>query len=110
MSNTTKQMTRNQLDTQHRITVKRLAKNLTAEKLSFLMGRPADYVSNIEMLIADTYTMDDIRSVANALLEKNFKSFFADVADQALVHVVMEIEVTCNKCGYTCSIITAGGK
>jgi len=110
MSHTIKQMTRNQLDTQHRVTVKRLAKDLTAEKLSFLIGRPADYVTNIEMLVSDTYTMDDIRCIAVALQEKNFKTFFAPVADQNLVNVEMETEVVGNKSRYTCSIITAGGK
>ena len=110
MSNTTKQMTRNELEIQNRVTVKRLAKKLTAEKLSFLIGRPADYVRNIEMLVAGTYTMDDLRCVAAALQEKNFKTFFPDVADHSLVNVQLETEVIGDKCKSTCSIITGDGK
>lgn len=110
MKNTTKKMTRSQLAIQHRVTVKRLAKNLTAEKLSFLMGRPTDYVTNIERLTADTYTMDDIRCIAVALQEEDFNSFFPDTEDQSLVNVEVETEVAGDKCNYTCSIITAGKK
>jgi len=110
MSNTTKQMTRNQLEIQHRVTVKRLAKKLTAEKLSFLMGRPADYVTNIERLEADTYTMDDIRAVAAALQEKNFKTFFPDVVDDNLVNVEIETEIIGDKFKYTCSVFAGHTK
>ena len=36
----TKQITKTQLEKLRRVMVKRIAKDLTAEKLSFLMGRP----------------------------------------------------------------------
>jgi len=100
-----KQMTRNQLETIRLIMVKRMAANLSAEKLSFLMGRHADYVSLIEMTEADPYTMDDIKRIGAALREINFKSFFPGVSDETLVKVEMETEVLGGQRRYTCHII-----
>ena len=102
----TKQITKTQLETLRRVMVKRIAKDLTAEKLSFLMGRPQNYVTNIESLITDPYNMDDLKSIAIALDEKNYKGFFAKIADQTLVNVMVEAESSGNQCVHTYSIIT----
>jgi transcriptional regulator with XRE-family HTH domain len=105
MMNIPKQITRNQLETIRLIMVKRMAANLSAEKLSFLMGCEQNYVSNIEQLEAEPYTIEEIKRVAIALKEKNFKSFFLKVSDDTLVKAMMETEVIGNHRRYTCNVI-----
>jgi len=103
-----KQLTRDQLETVRRVMVKRIAKNLTAEKLSFLMGRRLDYVTNIEMFDAEPYTTADIKRIAIALQDRDLKSFYAEVSDQTHVKVIMETVGYGSRIAYACSILSAG--
>jgi ribosomal protein L16/L10AE len=56
--NISKQITHNQLETIRLIMVKRMVANLSAEKLSFLIGCEQNYVSNIELFEAEPYDRD----------------------------------------------------
>jgi hypothetical protein len=102
-----KQLTRDQLETVRRVMVKRIAKNLTAEKLSFLMGRRSDYVTNIELFNADPYTTDDIKRIAIAMQDRDLKSFYAGISDLTRIKVIMETREYGSQILYACSILSA---
>jgi hypothetical protein len=105
--NPIKEMTRNQLETLRRVMVKRITQDLTAQKLSFLCGRPLDYIRNVELLINDPYSIADLKCIAIALDEKNFQSFFPNISDERVVSVNMVTKIVGTQYIYTCSIITA---
>ena len=102
---TTKTMTRTQLETLYRVMMKRIAKNFSAEKLSFLIGRKDDYVGLVEMLEADPYSDDDLKCIAVALEEEDVENLCPSVADDTNVSVQMEIELIADKCTYRCAVI-----
>lgn len=105
--NNRKTMTRTQLEVHYRVMMKRIAKNLSAEKLSFLIGRKADYVSNAEMLVTDPYSTEELTCIAAALEETDVENFCPLVADDNLVHVKMERAFAADKCNYQCVVINA---
>ena len=108
--NNTREMSSNQLETLYRVMMKRIAKGLSAEKLSFLIGRAPDYISNIEMLHTRPYSITELKCIASALEEKNFKTFFPDLDDYTMVNVMMESEVYGNRLMHTCAIISGEHK
>lgn len=103
--NNTKTMTRTQLDILYRVMMKRIAKNFSAEKLSFLIGRKADYVTNVEMLETDPYSIDDLACIAAALEEEDIENFYPLGVDDSDVHVRMVIELVADKYNYTCTLL-----
>lgn len=104
MSNT-RELTSSALETLYRVMLKRISKRLSAEKLSFLIGRPADYVSNIEMLHTRPYSIPELKCVAAALEENDYRVFFTDVDHSTIVNAMMELEISGKKLMHTCSII-----
>lgn len=103
--NNTKTMTRTQLDILYRVMMKRIAKNFSAEKLSFLIGRKADYVTNVEMLETDPYSVDDLACIAAALEEEDIENLYPLGVDDSNVRVRMVKELLGDKCNYTCTLL-----
>lgn len=64
---------RNQLGIIYQVMMQRITKQMSAEELSFLIGRPSDYVAEVEMLKIEPYNTDDIKYIALALKDKEIR-------------------------------------
>jgi len=78
------------LETIYRILLKRIAKGLTAERLSHLIGKEYNYIEQVESLKLPTYPHAELERIALVLEESNHKSFYACVHDETLLNVIIE--------------------
>lgn len=88
--NVLEEITRTQLETIYRVMIKRIAKGFTAEQLSFLIGKDDKYVRTVELLDEPCYAIPELKNIAMALEENNFKSFFPRVHDESEILVGVE--------------------
>lgn len=94
----------------YRIVMKRITSNQSPKQLSFLIGKPDDYVSGVEMLETRFYTAEDVRCIASALEEVEILSFYPVNADESEIQVELEKVYFENYCVYTCTIINELGE
>jgi transcriptional regulator with XRE-family HTH domain len=103
--NFTKTITRTDLGIISRVSMKRFAQGISAEQLSFLIGKPTDYIDQIELLQADVYSAEDLNCIAAALHEKDGECFYSAKEDDSLLEVAMSKELVTDKLVYSCNII-----
>jgi hypothetical protein len=102
--------TRFELAILYRIVMKRITSNQSPMQLSFLIGKPDDYVSRVEMLETGFYSAEDIRCIATALQDEETLLFYPFNPDDTKVQVELEKEYFKNYCIYSCTIVNAEGE
>ena len=85
--------------------MKRVGSNYSPEQLSYLIGKPDDYVAKVELLEADLYTAEDLRCIATALGDEEVDSYYPLHTDESQLVVSMQKEYTSETCIYTCNIL-----
>jgi len=66
-----KEMTDNHLEIIYKVMMKRIAKGYSPVQLSFLIGRPQDYIDRVEAFQLPCYTTGEISIIALALGDEN---------------------------------------
>ncbi|QNK61984.1 hypothetical protein H7F33_15705 [Pedobacter sp. PAMC26386] len=94
----------------HRVMMKRIAKGYSAEQLSFLIGKPNDYVTMVEMLKEPVYSIPELKKIAKAVEESNFRAFFPAINQETIVKVQIERIDSPARRTHICAIISAEGK
>jgi hypothetical protein len=103
-------ITRFELGILYRIMMKRIANNLSPAQLSFLIGKPDDFVHSVEMLESGFYSAEDFRCIASAMEEVDTLLFYPVNPDETKVQAEMKKKYFGNACVYTCNIIDPHGK
>lgn len=78
------------LATIYKILLKRIGKGFTASELSFLIGKDATYINQVEMLRAPLYGSAELIKIAAALEESSAEDLFPVGDYQNLFPVVVE--------------------
>jgi len=97
-----KEMTNNHLEIIYKVMMKRIAKGYSPVQLSFLIGRPQDYVERVEAFQLPCYTTGEISVIALALGDEDYKSYFPIVRYDDMLRVEMEKTRRGNKYHYIC--------
>jgi hypothetical protein len=103
------QISRDKLQSIYVVLLKRISSGYSAQELSFLMGKQANYISSIEMLDHPPYTDDDLLFISIALKESELRNYYSRVHEPEMVTVQMERIDSEKKRIYSCDIITDEG-
>jgi len=97
-----KEMTDNHLEIIYKVMMKRIVKGYSPVQLSFLIGRPQDYVERVEAFQLPCYTTGEISVIALALADEDYKSYFPIVRYDDILRVSIEKTRRNNKYYYEC--------
>jgi hypothetical protein len=102
-----KLINRLELEILYRIGMKRISKNFTTEQLSFLIGKPDDYVVKIELLQAEFYTPEDLKCICIAFDDYDVDSYHPAGIDETELEVRMERQLVNQHTFYKCTVHSA---
>jgi hypothetical protein len=105
--NLLKTITRLELEILYRIAMKRITKKFSTEQLSFLIGKPDDYVKNIEMLQTKFYTPEDLKCISIAFDDYDVDSYHPASMDETELEVRMEKQLINQQLFYKCTVHSA---
>ncbi|WP_442587762.1 hypothetical protein ACSBL2_17090 [Pedobacter sp. AW31-3R] len=88
---------------------KRTLKSYSAETLSFLIGKPNDYVSKVESFHEECYPVDVLEHIAKALDQKDYLSLISAGEPDDLVKASMKVEWQDNFLHQECFMYTEDG-
>lgn len=94
-------MTDYHLEIMYKVMMKRIMKGFSARYLSFMIGRPLDYVETIESLNAPIYNDAELAIIALALDDESYKSYLPAVRCNDIYSVsITKKRYEPNECSY----------
>ena len=100
-------MTDYNLEIMYKVMMKRIMKGCSARHLSFLIGRPLDYVETIESLNAPIYNEAELSVIALALEDEDCSSYLPSVRCDDVFRVSIEKNKIGNRYYYYCGTFTS---
>lgn len=97
------EITETQLQIIYKVMIKRIAKGYSAEQLSYLLGRPRNYVSKVEFFAHDCYHVSELSKIAKALEEDDYTSFLPATIKDDRIKIHMEKNLCGDTYTYTCA-------
>ena len=100
----TTEMTVYDLEILNKVMMRRITKGYTSFELSFLIGRPLDYIRNVESLKSPIYNRTELSVIAAALGDEDHYGYLPSDDDcDDLLQVSMQKTLRDNKFYYTCT-------
>lgn len=100
------EITETQFQIIYKVMIKRIAKGYSAEQLSYLLGRPRNYIAKVECFDHDCYHVTELSRIALALEENDYTSFMPETIIDDKVKISMEKNLAGDTCTYTCASVT----
>lgn len=100
------EITETQFQIIYKVMIKRIAKGYSAEQLSYLLGRPRNYIAKVECFDHDCYHITELSRIAQALEENDYTSFLPETIIDDKVKIRMEKNLAGDTYTYTCASIT----
>ena len=91
------------LEILNKVMMRRITKGYTSFELSFLIGRPLDYIRDVESLKSPIYSRTDLSVIAAALGDEDHYSYLPSVDNESLLQASIQKTMRDNKFYYTCT-------
>ena len=99
----TTEITDYNLEILNKVLMRRITKGYTSFELSFLIGRPLDYIRDVESLKSPIYSRTDLSVIAAALGDEDHYSYLPAVDNESLLQASIQKTMRDNKFYYTCT-------